>query len=251
MCSGRMNIKKKKHIIEWWMFGGVSGDNFFAGANLDTLNRYVSIDLQYASYTSDGVSPIEATDFSLTFTQNGGTATNVVIASVTNSTGGALVGGETEIRVYITTTGSASGVELIEITPSAQGSIVSGGGDIIISGSDTTGQITMNLSYVSEYVAVLGSLLDDGLNVPSEAQRLVDNDKVTELVTSGAWAEFDFLYPLFNNIYEEVALRDWKNPTTRNATKSGTVLKTVYAGYRSNGTSYIDLTYIPLTDGVK
>lgn len=61
--------------------------------------------------------PVVASDYTLTFAQNGGTATGCVIASIKNASGGTLVGGETTIVVNLTVSGTVAGTETIRIVP--------------------------------------------------------------------------------------------------------------------------------------
>src|SRR6187549_2928812 len=64
-----------------------------SGYSHDPLNRFVDVFFDPNAYHSSG-GAVVASDLQLNFVQNGGTATNVVIASVTTTAGGALSGGE-------------------------------------------------------------------------------------------------------------------------------------------------------------
>jgi hypothetical protein len=61
--------------------------------------------------------PLIAADFAITFHQNSGTATAAAIASIKKVGGATLTGGETQIQINLTITGSISGVETIDLTP--------------------------------------------------------------------------------------------------------------------------------------
>ena len=81
-------------------------------------NTYIDVAFTEGVYNTDsGSGAVDKTDFSLTFTQNGGNATAVTISSVTNTSDGALVGGETSIRCVLTITGTPTGAETIELKP--------------------------------------------------------------------------------------------------------------------------------------
>jgi len=83
-------------------------------------NSYIDVAFSEGVYNTDGGSgALEASDFSLTFTQGSGTATNVTIASLKTTGGEVLSGGETTIRVMLTVTGSPNGQETIEVKPAA------------------------------------------------------------------------------------------------------------------------------------
>jgi hypothetical protein len=88
------------------------------GWSLASDLSYVDVTFSEGMYsTSGGSGPLTASDFTLTFNQNGGTATAASISSVTKTNGSALTGGETVVRVHLSITGTPSGVETIEIRP--------------------------------------------------------------------------------------------------------------------------------------
>ena len=83
-------------------------------------NSYIDVAFSEGVYNTDGGSgALDASDFSLTFTQGSGTATNVTIASLKTTGGEVLSGGESTIRVMLTVTGSPNGQETIEVKPAA------------------------------------------------------------------------------------------------------------------------------------
>ena len=113
-------------------------------------NSYIDVNMSEAVYNaSAGSGALEATDFTLTFAQNSGSATGASISSVkqndsaTESSATALAGGETTIRVFLTTTGTPSGVETIAITPVNATSIYDVAGNAMAT-SQTTGAKTLN-----------------------------------------------------------------------------------------------------------
>ena len=113
------------------------------GATLATNNTYVDVSFSEGVYsTSGGSGALDVSDFSLTFTQNGGSATGASIASLSKTTGGALTGGETAVRVNLTITGMPSGVETVEIKPFDGASIYDNAGNAS-SAVETTGAKTL------------------------------------------------------------------------------------------------------------
>ena len=84
-------------------------------------NTYIDVEFNEGVYDSDGSSPLAAdgSDFDISFVMNsGGSVTDVTITGATNTSGGALVGGETTVRVVLNQVNPpASGAETIEITP--------------------------------------------------------------------------------------------------------------------------------------
>ncbi|KPJ87378.1 MAG: hypothetical protein AMS17_08715, partial [Spirochaetes bacterium DG_61] len=107
-------------------------------------NRYVDITFSEGVYsTSTGSGFIETTDFTVVFTQNGGTATGVTVSALTRVDSSPLTGGETLVRVHLSMNGYPSGVETIEISPVDSSSIYDAAGNAVPV-TETTGIITLN-----------------------------------------------------------------------------------------------------------
>lgn len=102
-------------------------DTTAPGITASTLapdNSYVDLTFSEGVYGSaDGVSELTASDLSLVFTKNLGTAVGASISSVkkqdstAEGTASPLTGGETMVRVFLSITGTPSGLETIKITP--------------------------------------------------------------------------------------------------------------------------------------
>jgi hypothetical protein len=115
----------------------------FLGGTLAQNNTHFLITMSEGVYTdSVGTGALEINDFVLTFTQNVGTATGINIESINNSSGVALVGGDTIIQVNILVEGSPNGYELTSIS-AADDAIFDLSGNVM-SGTETTE--TFNLS---------------------------------------------------------------------------------------------------------
>ncbi|HBN83943.1 MAG TPA: hypothetical protein DDZ89_08875, partial [Clostridiales bacterium] len=81
-------------------------------AQLSSDNEYIDIHFDFGVYgDANHTSPVTKEHFALAFIQNGGTATNVEISSITNIQGNSLVGGESSIRLFLSITGAPNGVE--------------------------------------------------------------------------------------------------------------------------------------------
>ena len=113
-------------------------------------NTYIDVTMDAAVYNATGGSgALEATDFTLTFAQNSGSATAATISSVKQNDNAAegsataLAGGETVIRVFLSITGIPSGVETITITP-VDGSSIYDASDRAMESSQSTGAKTLN-----------------------------------------------------------------------------------------------------------
>jgi hypothetical protein len=91
---------------------------------------------------SNGTGALTKFSFTLSFNQNGGSATNVTINNATKTDGNPLVGGETTVRLHLTLTGMPSGVEEIEIKPANGTSIYDAAGNPA-SSSENTGKLTL------------------------------------------------------------------------------------------------------------
>lgn len=93
---------------------------------------------------SDASTPVEASDFQLTFTQNGGVITNASITSARSLVNGDLTGGETGLHLYLLLTPhySPSGTETVEVKPANGSSIYNASGEAM-SADATTGILTL------------------------------------------------------------------------------------------------------------
>ena len=101
----------------------ISGPTITPGT-LAANNAYIDLNFNEGVYgAATGTTAIITSKLVLSFVQNGGIATNVVISAVKKnngtiaSTASALIGGETTIRVFLTITGDPNGMETIEIKP--------------------------------------------------------------------------------------------------------------------------------------
>jgi hypothetical protein len=106
-------------------------------------NSYVDVTFSEGVYTDTSSNPVVTGDFDYEFAANGGTATGITIDSVTNTSGGALTGGETTVRVHITITGVVSGVETLRIKP-FDGASIYNSVDTAMEATQQTGLITLN-----------------------------------------------------------------------------------------------------------
>ena len=82
---------------------------------LDTVVTISSTEPLFAN--SDETGALEVSDFTFTFSSNGGNATTANVILLTNSSGNVLSGGETDVLVHFEMDNLASCVEQVEITP--------------------------------------------------------------------------------------------------------------------------------------
>lgn len=112
-------------------------------SSLDSSNSFIDLTFSEGVYTDPAHNPVEKTDFNIIFSKNGGGATGASISSVTKFDNSALTGGEAQIRVNLTITGTPTGVETIEIKPATASSIYDYSGNAL-SSSQSSGQKTTN-----------------------------------------------------------------------------------------------------------
>ena len=123
-------------------------------------NSYIDVAFSEGVYNTDGGSgALDASDFSLTFTQGSGTATNVTIASLKTTGGEVLSGGEPTIRVMLTVTGSPNGQETIEVKPAVDSIYDKAGNAASI--TTTTGTKNLNDQAVPMVTSVSSTTADD------------------------------------------------------------------------------------------
>jgi len=107
----------------------------FESLEMAANNTYADLTASAASYNTNGGSgALQANDFTLTFTQNSGVATAASISSIkknnntSEGSAGALTGGETVIRVFLSVTGTPGGQETISIKPANGSSVYNSSG---------------------------------------------------------------------------------------------------------------------------
>ena len=98
----------------------------FESMTVASNNSYADITLSAGGFdTNGGSGAIEASDLALTFSRNLGIATNTVISSIkknnntSEGSAGALTGGETVLRLFLTVTGTPVGIESITLKPAS------------------------------------------------------------------------------------------------------------------------------------
>ncbi|HEX2934481.1 MAG TPA: Ig-like domain-containing protein [Bacteroidales bacterium] len=120
------------------------------GTSLASNNNYIDVTFSEGIYgASNGATPLSASKLSITFSPNGGKATNAVVSSVKKNdntaegSASALSGGETTVRVFLSVSGTPSGVETIEIRPANGTSIFDKSGNAAVT-AQTTGPKALN-----------------------------------------------------------------------------------------------------------
>ncbi|MFY0599042.1 MAG: Ig-like domain-containing protein [Cyclobacteriaceae bacterium] len=140
--------------------------------DLETNNAYVDVNFPGGVFGSGAVA-LTTADFTIfDFQANGGTATNVVIADVTDLSDLALTGGESDIRFVLSVSGTPDGNETFEIRPTSASSVFDLAGNAL-SGTATTNPITLKvITGAVEFVAATTS--SDNTSVLIEFSEAVD-----------------------------------------------------------------------------
>ncbi len=102
-----------------------------------------------------------------------------------------------------------------------------------------------------DYQAILdyGTLM--GFTLPSEEQKLLQNQFVIDLKSIGVWVMLDILYVFATDGDENFAKINWVSPGDFIPLENGTVAFTVNEGLQGNGTNgYLNNGYIPSTHAV-
>lgn len=119
-------------------------------------NSYIDLTLSEPVYSSaNGTGALDSLDFQLSFSQNGGTATNAIISGLSNTTDLPLAGGETVVRVLLNLTGSANGNETIEVKPADNASVFDFPGNFCPV-TQSTGQVQLsaaNIPFINSVAA--------------------------------------------------------------------------------------------------
>jgi len=107
-----------------------------------------------------------------------------------------------------------------------------------------------NLVFSTEANALFAKWDSLGVSA-STSYKVVANNVINQLISSGVWANLDCFYVFcFHN--RTACLVDWKNPNTRTATATGAYGGdwTANLGFKGNGTSfYIDTAFNPFDGG--
>ncbi|GAI47660.1 unnamed protein product, partial [marine sediment metagenome] len=140
-------------------------------------NTYIDVAFSEGVYNTNGGSgAAEASDFNLIFTQNGGNASDASISSVTNTSGGALSGGESTIRCVLSISGIPSGVETIEVVP--QGSAIYDAAGNAAEATETTTAKTLNDQLAPTIVLTANpdSIIADGTSTSTITAKVEDQN---------------------------------------------------------------------------
>jgi hypothetical protein len=167
-------------------------DPRFAGAKIADDNTYIDLYFTEEAYnTALASGALAIADLNLTFAQNGGDATAASISSLTKLDGTtALEGGEIGIRVFLSITGTPSGVETIAINPVIDSVFDPDGNAMQTLESET---ITLRQGYSADAILVF-----DRIEAGSgETLTAAEKSDIDALVRSVTWANYQFFLPFF------------------------------------------------------
>lgn len=107
----------------------------------------------------------------------------------------------------------------------------------------------VGFAYDADYQSILDYATTNGYTLPSETQRLKQNQLLIDLKTAGVWNKLDTFANFATDGSAQFALIDWKRLTQYTAVLSPTF--TTNEGFMGNGTSsYIDTNFNPVTQGI-
>lgn len=165
-------------------------------------NSIVLIAFNESVYTNDdGTNGLENIDFSISFYQNNGTASNVQISSLTDVNGNQLMGGEDTVLIHLNSDGSASGVETIEIIPASNNAIFDLAGNAL-SATQTTGILVLNDQLIPTIDAMTiddGSLFDLSENTSLTFTFSENVDSVHYVVSAQQYSNLNYSADLTDN----------------------------------------------------
>ncbi len=109
------------------------------------------------------------------------------------------------------------------------------------------------VTFDSDYQAVLGEASDQGYNAPSQASQTLQNTLVTDLKTAGVWDKLDVLYVFASDGGDsDFACLNWKAPDLYFATKVNGPAYHNKLGFTGNGSSsYINTQHTIGTNSTK
>jgi hypothetical protein len=108
----------------------------------------------------------------------------------------------------------------------------------------------VGFAYDADYQAILDRGTELGFTLPSDDEKLKQNQLVIDLKNAGAWSKIDCLYLFATASNSNFARIDWKN-FTHTATLFNAPTFISGKGFQGNGSSsYIDTNFNPVTDGV-
>ena len=106
----------------------------------------------------------------------------------------------------------------------------------------------VGFAYDSTYQSILDYATTNGYTLPTDAQKLKQNQLLIDLKAAGIWTKLDTFALFATNGSSQFALIDWKRLVNYEAVSNPTF--TTNEGFTGNGTaSYIDTKFIPATDG--
>lgn len=106
----------------------------------------------------------------------------------------------------------------------------------------------VGFAYDSTYQSILDYATTNGYTLPSDAQKLKQNQLLIDLKAAGIWTKLDTFALFATNGSSQFALIDWKRLINYEAVSNPTF--TTNEGFTGNGTaSYIDTKFNPTTNG--
>jgi hypothetical protein len=107
------------------------------------------------------------------------------------------------------------------------------------------GQGQVSTSFDADYQAVLDRGTALGYTLPTDGQKIKQNQLLINLKANGIWAKLDVFYNFANDGSSGFATLNWKSPTTRQCTLVASPNFISNQGFQGTGTSYISTNFNP------
>jgi hypothetical protein len=107
------------------------------------------------------------------------------------------------------------------------------------------GQGQVSTSFDADYQAVLDRGTALGYTLPTDGQKIKQNQLLVNLKANGVWAKLDVFYNFANDGSSGFATLNWKSPTTRQCTLVASPNFITNQGFQGTGTSYISTNFNP------
>jgi len=107
------------------------------------------------------------------------------------------------------------------------------------------GQGQVSTSFDADYQAVLDRGTALGYTLPTDGQKIKQNQLIINLKANGVWAKLDVFYNFANDGSSGFATLNWKSPTTRQCTLVASPNFISNQGFQGTGTSYISTNFNP------
>ncbi len=110
---------------------------------------------------------------------------------------------------------------------------------------------TKPVPFDSDYQSILNYATTQAYTLPSESQKILQNQVVVDLKSSGVWNKLDVFYLMATDADSNFASINWKSPNSFELTQVNSPTFISNEGFQGNGvSSYLDTNYNPSSDKI-